>query len=182
VLVKEPAMFKKILIAFAVLLAVFVAVGAALGDDYKVSQSITVNADTARVHELCGELKNWPEWAPWQKQDPTIQITYGEKTTGVGAHQSWTGESGSGELTLTRCDPQTGIAYDMEFIEGETRMPAKCAMNYKPAAGAVEVEWTMEGKMELPVIGGYTALFADELIGPMFMDGLTRLKSVAEAK
>lgn len=175
-------MLKKILIAVAIALAVFLALGAALGQDYSVSRTVAVKAELARVHELCGELKNWPEWAPWQKQDPTIQTTFGEKTTGVGAHQSWTGESGDGELTFTRCDPQTGIAYDMNFIDGETKMPAKSAMNYKPVEGGVEVEWTMEGSMNMPVVGGYFALLADKMIGPMFDDGLAKLKSVAEAK
>ena len=38
---------------------------------------------------LVGDLTQWPEWTPWQEMDPKMQTTFGEQTTGVGAHQSW---------------------------------------------------------------------------------------------
>lgn len=175
-------MLKKIVIGLLIALAVFAAIGMVLGDHYRVERSITVQADAARVHELCGELENWPQWAPWQESDPTIVTTLGEKTTGVGAYQSWTGDSGSGELTFTRCDPQQGISYQMNFIDGDRKTPAIGMMNYSPAEGGVRVAWVMEGKMDMPVVGGYFALLADPMIGGMFQQGLDKLKKVAESK
>jgi hypothetical protein len=176
-------MLKKIAITVVILVVLLVLVGFLLGTEFKVTRKVTIQADVAKVHELCGELRNWDKWAPWQEDDPSIVTTYGATTTGVGASQTWTGRDGNGELTLTKSDPATGIAYDMVFIDGETRMPSKSWMSYTPAAGGVEVEWGIEGDFKpLPVIGGYFGTFADSLMGPMFDKGLTKLKQQCEAK
>lgn len=176
-------MLKKILIAAVVLVVLVVAVGFLLGSAFKVTRKVTIQADVAKVHELCGELRNWPKWAPWQEDDPTIVTTFGPTTTGVGASQTWTGKDGNGELTLTKCDPATGVAYDMTFIDGDTRIPSKSWMSYTPSAGGVEVEWGIEGDFGvMGMMGGYLGTFADSLMGPMFDKGLTKLKQQCEAK
>jgi hypothetical protein len=161
--------------------ALFVIGGFAMDNSYRVVRAVEIKADPAKVHEMCGELKNWPKWAPWEASDPTVKTTYGDTTTGVGAHQSWTSDGGDGELTLTRCDPAAGITYSMNFIEGEQKIPAVGAMNYKPIDGGVQVEWTMEGKMEMALIGPYFALAADSMIGGMFQQGLDKLKTTCES-
>ena len=63
-----------------------------------------MQATPAQVHAFVGDLEKWDEWTPWIEDDPSIVTTFGEKTVGVGAHQSWTSESGDGELTLTQSD------------------------------------------------------------------------------
>jgi uncharacterized protein YndB with AHSA1/START domain len=175
-------MLKKVLFVFAAFVLLLVIVGMVLSEDYRVTRKITIAAPQEKIHELVGDLKRWPEWTPWEKEDPTMVKTLGEKTTGVGAHQSWKGKDGGGELTFTECDPATGIKYDMAFIDGDKRMPARSWMTYAPGAGGVEVTWGMEGKMDMPVIGGYFALCFDRMAGPMFESGLQELKKKAEAK
>ncbi len=174
-------MLKKIIIALLVLIAVIVGVGAARGGQFRVERRIAIKADVARIHELCGDLENWAQWEPWREDDPTIVVTLGEKTTGVGAHQSWTGESGDGELTFTRCDPQAGITYDMAFIDGEHRTQSVALMNYRTLEpGSVEVSWVIEGELDMPVIGGYLAMAFDSMVGPSFERGLSKLKAACE--
>jgi uncharacterized protein YndB with AHSA1/START domain len=174
---------KLVLTAVAILILVFVVVGMVLSRDYKVSRTVTIQADPAKVHELVGDLKRWDEWAPWKKADPTLVTTFGPTTTGVGASQSWSSANDDGgRLTLTKCDPATGIAYDMAFRQGDEEIPAKSWMSYTPAPGGVQVEWGIEGEMDMAVIGGYFAAMADAMIGPMFQQGLADLKARAEAR
>ena len=62
----------------------------------------------------------------------------------MGAHQSWQGKDGAGELTFTRSDPEWGVAYDIAFLDQGTR--AACTMIYGPGpVGGVTVTWTMSG-------------------------------------
>jgi len=106
-----------------------------------------------------------------------------ETTTGTGASQTWTSESGDGELTLTKSDAKTGIAYDMAFIMGETRAPAACAMTYDAADGTTTVIWTMEGDVGdfmPPVIAGFMTPLMKGEIGSMFDKGLVKLKTIVE--
>jgi hypothetical protein len=173
-------MLKKFVIVVLVIVGLFVGLGLALGSDFRVERRAVIKADAARVHEHCGELKNWPAWSPWIEADPTIVTTFGDKTTGVGAHQSWTGADGNGELTFTKCDPTSGTAYDMVFIDGERRSPSVCVMNYKPVDGGTEVIWVIEGKLDMPVIGPYLALAFDGMVGPSFERGLEKLAALCE--
>ncbi|MCY2959122.1 MAG: SRPBCC family protein [Planctomycetota bacterium] len=173
-------MLKKVLTALAIFILVFVVVGALLSRQYRVSRSIVVKADPAKVHALVADLKRWDEWAPWKESDPTIVTKLGDATTGVGANQSWTGDSGGGWLKFTKCDPASGIAYDMAFNDGGKDMPAKSWMTYSPVAGGTQVEWGMEGSMDVPVVGGYFAKMSDWMMGGMFQSGLDKLKARAE--
>ena len=158
-----------------------VAVGLFLPRTWTVGRTVTIDAPTARVHALCDDLEQWPAWTPWFRADPELEITMGAVTRGVGAHQSWRGKDGAGELTFTASDPERGIAYDIAFIDRNTR--AVCTMAYAPAAnGATEVTWTMTGDSGWNVMERYLGLLMDPLLGPMFEDGLERLKLVAEGK
>jgi hypothetical protein len=172
---------KKFLIVLLVLIVALGVIGMVLPKNYQLKRSVTISAAPPAVHTFVGDLKKWPDWAPWQDEDPTIKVTYGPKTSGVGASQTWTGKSGDGRLTFTKCDDQ-GVAWDMVFVENGREMPAKGWMTYQPVTGATVVEWGMEGKIDTPVIGGYLTLFMPMMVGGMFDKGLSRLKSKVEAK
>ena len=174
----------KILLIVGGFFAAVCLIGFFLPTAYAVERKVTINATPEQVHALVGDLKAWPQWAPWEEDDPTIKTTYGEKTTGVGASQSWTGKDGDGELTLTASSPTTGIAYDMAFIQGDMRAPAECAMSYQVADGTTTVTWSMKGdlaSMMPPVLSGYMNLTMPSMIGGMFDRGLEKLKGIAES-
>ena len=175
-------MLKKILIALGIVIVVLILVGLVLPMDYELERTVVIQAEPAKVHALVGDLKRWDEWTPWKEEDPTIVTTFGPTTTGAGASQSWTGESGGGRLTFTQSDAMTGIVFDMAFVDGDREMPATGWIRYAPAPGGTEVEWAMQGEMRMPIIGGYFALVTDMFVGPMFEKGLAKLKAKAEAK
>lgn len=166
-----------------IVIALVVVIGLVAPKDYAVAESITVQAPPEHVHAFVGDLKRWPEWTPWQEQDPSIVTTYGERTTGVGASQSWTGEDGDGELTVTRWDPASGIAFEMAFIMDGTRIPASGALTYTRVGSGTEVTWTMEGSWKgavPPVLDGWMKILSPWMIGSEFERGLTKLKRVVE--
>jgi hypothetical protein len=112
-------------------------------------------------------------------------MTYGEETSGVGASQSWTGEDGRGELTLTKCDPETGIAYDMVFVADGERVPASVTMSYTTLQeGMTRVTWNMKGSWEgavPPIFSGWMKILTPWMIGGQFERGLKKLKMRAES-
>ena len=167
-----------ILIGVVLATLVVVAVGFLLPREYTVERRVTINAAPERIHALVGDLEAWPDWTPWAKSDQTMAITYGELRSGVGAHQSWSGDSGGGELTFTRSEPEWGIAYDMAFDGG--KYPSRSTIVYNRAGSATEVVWTMVGDNGANPFNRYFGLMMDPMVGPMFEDGLNRLKLVAE--
>jgi polyketide cyclase/dehydrase/lipid transport protein len=174
---------KKLLIGFLGLIVVVVIVGFFLPTTYAVDTRITVNATPAQVHAMVGDLERWPSWVPWQEDDPSLETTLGDKTTGVGASQSWTSDSGNGELVFTFADPAVGIEYDLNFIVDGDRTPSKCAVKYEVVGDTVVVVWTMSGDvadMMPPIAAGYLGIFLPDEIAKMFDRGLASLKSQVE--
>lgn len=172
---------KTLLSTIIVIIVVVVVVGLFLPTSYTVERSIVINASPGRIHEYVGNLENWNFWEPWREEDPTIVITHGEKTKGVGASQSWVGESGDGALTFTKDSATEGITYDLVF-DGGTYV-CQSAMVYDPLEdGETKVTWTMSGDMGTPVIGGYFAMMMDAMVGETFDKGLSNLKSTVEGQ
>ena len=167
------------------IIAAFVVIGLILPTKYSVSRETTIDAAPAAVHAYVGHLDKWPEWMPWEQEDPSIVTARSEKTTGVGASQSWTSaKAGDGELEFTECDEATGVAYDMAFIMKDRRAPSKASIRYAPAGDATKVTWAMEGDMVsmMPrVIAGWFKLMMVRMIGKQFDRGLASLKGKVEA-
>ena len=161
------------------MIVILVVVGLFLPTSYTVERSIVIDAPSAQIHEYVGDLNNWDAWEPFGEGDPTIIVTHGEKTKGVGATQSWVGESGDGALTFTKDSSVEGIEYDLIFDQGIS----ESAIKYSPLEdGETEVTWTMSGDMGTPVIGGYFVLMMDSMVGGMFDKGLSNLKSTVEGQ
>ncbi len=164
-------------IAFVVLLGIG---GLFLSKEYEVVRSISVEADQAKVHELVSNLDHWDDWGPWAQDNPELSIEPGPIRSGVGASQSWTDKTGRGRLVFTHCDPQAGVGYDLFFNDDEQKCLVE--LNYRTLQdGAVDVVWRIEGTVEVPVVGPYFARMMDSMLGPMFEDGLQRLKELAES-
>jgi hypothetical protein len=167
---------KKFLLVLLVLLLIAAAVGYFLPSGYTVEKSVVINAKPSKIHELVGDLKRWDEWTPWKEMDPTVQVTFGKETKGVGASQTWTSDEGVGFLTFTASDEDRGIAYDMKLDEWKS----KGEIRYDRMGDGTNVTWGMTGDVDMPVVGGYFALLMPRMIGPAFEKGLGKLKTVAE--
>jgi len=176
-------MLKKILLTLAALLVILVLIGSFLTTHYEVSRSVLIQAPTEKIFSLISDLKQWPAWEPFSSRNKNMQTVLGEKTSGVDAAQSWAGEGDQGRLTFTECDPKTGITFDLVFTNGGRDSLARSWMHMNPRPdGAVEVVWAIDGEINMPVIGGYAASFSDRMMGPMFEEGLAKLKAKAEEK
>ena len=167
------------------LLAVIVIAGLVMPSRYSIVRKNTIAAPPAAVHAFVGHLDKWPVWMPWEQEDPSVVTKIGDKTTGVGAKQSWTSSTaGDGDVEFTECDENTGIAYDMTFIMKDKRAPAKASIRYAPAGDGTEVTWSMEGdlaSMMPPVLRGLMKPVMSGMVGKNFARGLASLKEKVEA-
>jgi len=173
---------KTFLWAILVVLILIVVVGLFLPTSYRVQRSIIIDARPQKVHEYVGDLSKWEDWTLWKEEDPTVVVTRGEKTSGVGASQSWVGDSGEGALTITKDSKEEGIEYDLVFEGG--KYVCQGTVTYDEIGGAdnTKVTWTMSGDMETPVIGGYFAMMMGSMVKEMFDRGLSNLKARVEGE
>ena len=166
------------LLLVLVAVAVFLGVGFfVLDGKYDVSRAITIKAPPAAVHQQVGDLREWPNWLPFTKRDPSVKTTI-DQPTGVGANQHWTGKGGVGKLTFTASDPEKGIEFAMVFDEKWT---SKGSLTYDPSGDETRVTWRMTGQNG-DFMGKWMAAAMGAMVGPVFEEGLGDLKTKVEAK
>lgn len=158
--------------------AAFVGVGLfVLDGKYDVERSVVINADSDDVHKQVGDLRQWPNWLPFTKHEPTIRTTI-VKPEGVGASQHWEGKDGKGELTFTASDEDKGVEFDMVF---DGKWKSKGRLIYEKSGDGTKVTWRMTGQND-DFVGKYFAALMPNMVGPMFEEGLADLKKKVEEK
>src|SRR4051812_19989719 len=99
---------KKILIVVVVLVAVLAIVGMFMSPKVHVERSMEMKASPEAIYNQVADLKMWDNWMPWNKMDPAMVKTYGDKTMGEGAKYSWSSTNsnvGKGSIIITKAVP-----------------------------------------------------------------------------
>ncbi|MCB1190516.1 MAG: SRPBCC family protein [Leptospiraceae bacterium] len=171
---------KKIGVGIIIVLFILVIIGYFLPRKYEMDRSIIINTPVEDVFYLVNNLKNWENWYPWQKGDPTLKVGYEAVIEGKGAFSKWTSlEYGEGSVLITECIPNEFIQTDISFQESK----AIGSWNFiQKEKKQTKVVWKFTGDAEYNLIGRYFGLFIDSSLGPYFELGLQRLKKIAEGK
>ena len=174
-------MLKKILIAFAALVALVLVIGLVLPSKYRVERSTTIQAPAEAVYASVANLKRWQDWAPWNAgKYPGNQWMFGGPEVGVGAVHSWSGEDvGTGTLSLTQADPKTGVAYDMSLEHGRYVMHGR--ISFEPADSGTRVTWVDEGDLGGNPLMHYLRFPLQSKLGRDLEQALAQLKKQVEA-
>ncbi|PAJ72303.1 hypothetical protein CJF42_21900 [Pseudoalteromonas sp. NBT06-2] len=161
--------------AFIFLLS-FIIIGLFLPTQYNIKKSISINSSPLYIHYWVNDFKYWSTWSPWTIIDPSFKITLGEKTKGVGANLTWSGQSGNGELTVTQVN-NLSVHYNIIF---NSEHLATSSFSYKKERNNTTVTWQIEGNNHATVIAGYQVLLIKYVIAPSLELGLKNLKSQTE--
>ena len=101
------------------------------------------------------------------------------ESTGAGASQTWTGESGIGELIFVKWDASKGVVYEMSFNEGDYASLGR--LIYEPSTDGTLVTWGWSGELGMNPVSRYFGVMMDGMVGPLFERGLDKLKTQIEA-
>jgi hypothetical protein len=174
-------MLKKILIAFAALVALVLGLGMVLPSTYRVERSTTIQAPSEAVYAFVANLRRWQDWAPWNATKyPGSQWRFGGPEVGAGAVHSWSGEDvGKGTLSLTEADPRTGVAYAMSLEHGRYVMHGR--ISFAPAESGTRVTWVDEGDLGGNPLMHYLRFLLEARLGGDMEEGLAHLKKQVEA-
>lgn len=142
--------------------------------EYNVSRSKVIDVPVSMAYNTISDLRTYEEWGPWHEEDSTIVVTYGAKTVGVGAEDSWTSAEGQGKMWITEVTPNKEIQQEMQFDDFE---PSGMSWNFEEVEGGTKVTWTMKDdnapflfKMASVYSGGW-----EDMFGPMQEKGLENL-------
>ncbi len=162
-----------------VLVIVAVGGGMVLSPTFKVQRSATIQAPAQKVYELVADPRQWKAWSAWNRRDPNMRIEYSGAASGTGAVWAWQSESqGDGRMTFTTAEPGRKLGYDLYFPDFGTTSSGELAMT--ESGNATQITWTMNGDMGRNPLYRWMSLFADNMVGKDFSEGLANLKALAE--
>ena len=175
-------MLRKILIALAVIIVVFVVIVALQPKEYRVARSATISASPAAVFAQVNDFHKWEAWNPWGKIDPAMKQAYEGAPAGVGAIYTWAGnnEVGEGRMTITESRPSELIRIKMEFFKPFAGT-STAEFTFKPEGNQTAVTWSMTGENNFMAKAIHLFMNMDKMIGGQFEKGLASMKSVVES-
>lgn len=174
-------MLKKILLGFAALVVVLVAVIATRPSAYRVERSLIVEETPSRAYDVICNLKRWNEWSPWAHLDPAMKTTFSGTPCAPGSSFTWAGNDqvGEGRMTITEVHPPLQAKIKLEFLK-PFASTNETIFDLYVEKGGTRVVWIMNGQNGF--VGKAMSLFMDfdKMIGPDFERGLATLKKGVE--
>lgn len=174
-------MFKKILIALAIVVVAFVVVVLVQPSSFRVERSTDVAAPADIVFGYVEDFHRWTDWSPWDKLDPAQTRTYEGAESGKGAIFAWSGNDkvGEGRMTIVDARPHEKVTVNLEFLK-PWKSTNEVTFLLAPAGDGTKVTWRMDGEYDF--VGKAMSLFMDmdSMIGKDFEMGLASLEGLAE--
>ncbi|MFY7672714.1 GyrI-like domain-containing protein [Tenacibaculum sp. MEBiC06402] len=147
--------------------------------EYNVARTKIINQPISKIFNTVNDLKTWEEWGPWHDEDSTIVVTYGDKTVGVGASDSWTSKDGPGAMKTVAVEMNKSILQEITFGDYE---PSEIFWEFEDTAEGTKVTWNMRDdnapfsfKIFAAISGGW-----DGMLGPMLANGLDNLDNLVK--
>ncbi len=179
-------MFKKLVIALAVVIVLLVAAVAiasfATSTDFKVEREITINKPPTQIYSYAKLLRNQNDWGAWFKREPTMKQEFRgtDGTVGFVVHWSGSEETGEGEQEIVRLVENERIDTQIRFTR-PFESKADGSLAFVPAGdNATKVKWTLTGSMPRPANLFLLVMDMDKAMGGDLAEGLTGLKNVME--
>ena len=171
---------KRILIALMLLVALVVVIGLFLPSARHVERSIVVDAPPCVVFANVNGFQSFNDWSPFVALNPEATYSFEGPDFGVGAKMSWAGtgpdaETGSQEIVAST--PYEQVRVRLDFSDG---MTADATYIFEAVDGGTRLTWAFDTDFGLDLLGRYFGLTLDWQLGPIFAQGLTSLKRIAE--
>ncbi len=144
----------------------------------KAEKTMVVKASPEALYHQVADLKNWPNWSPWEAMDPNMKKEYSANTYGKGAWNSWESEKksvGNGKMTITDAKDNEYVKTHMDFGDQGT---GEADMYFKPVDGGTEVKWTFQSNDETSKFQNF---LYGKMIGASYKKGIKRLGEYAAA-
>lgn len=176
---------KGLLVVVVILVIAIVIMGVSADSEYRVERTVKIDACYGDIYTKIADFHSWNEWSPWAKNDPGCEYSYEGEMAAIGMKSIWNGDpdvTGSGSMTCTEIS-EAGIVFDLDFITPH-ESSSTGSMTMEKVDDGIIVTWTSYGEfnglMEKIFMGVFMDM--DEMMGPMFEQGLGDLKILAEAE
>ena len=174
-------MLKKILIALAAIIAIFLIVVALQPSEFHFERTATMAAPPATVFDQVNDFHKWDAWSPWAKLDPSAKITFEGPPSGTGTIMTWAGNNqvGEGKMTLTESRPNDLVKINVDIVKPMEGSSAS-EFAFKPEGDQTAVTWSMSGRHNFLGKAMCLVMNGKKMMSDIMDKGLANMKSVVE--
>ena len=172
--------FKRVLIAIAILLLVIAAIGFMFPSKVHVERATVINQPKEKVFAYVNNLHNFNSWSPWHDMDTAATYTFEGPETGVGAAMKWESNNkdvGKGMMKFVEVVDGQMIREELSFMDEGS---AFATFTFAPEEAGTRVTWAFEFEVGMNPLLRIIGKFMDGMVGKDFEKGLARLKSNLE--
>ena len=171
---------KRILIALLVIVALVVVIGLFLPSTRHVERSVEIDAPPCVVFAKVNGFQSFNDWSPFVALNPEATYSYEGPDFGVGAKMYWAGEgpdAETGSQEIVASTPYEQVQVRLDFDADGT---ADVAYILEAVDGGTRLTWAFDTDFGLDLFSRYFGLILDRQLGPIYAQGLTNLKRIAE--
>jgi hypothetical protein len=176
-------LFKTLLIAVLIIIAVPLITALFIPADYEVKRDITIDRPKDQIFTYIKYLKNQDQYSKWAQMDPDMTKSYSGIDGTVGFVSAWNSSNddvGSGEQKIIKIAEGDRIDYEILFHEPFDSKAFIYMTTEAKTPTQTKVSWAFTGTTPYP--WNVMSLFMDfeQLIGGDLEEGLGNLKEIAE--
>ncbi|WP_028772463.1 SRPBCC family protein [Shewanella waksmanii] len=178
-------MLKKVLIIFAVLIALPFVLALFAPKNYSVVTSVDIGRDNQTVYDYVVLLKNQDNFSVWAQVDPQMQKSYRGEDGQVGFVSAWKSDNpdvGEGEQEITAIVPGQRIDYELRFLAPFEAVSPAYMIVTPIDADNTQVTWGFTGHLDYPMNLMMWFIDFETMIDNDLSQGLNSLKSLLEAQ
>lgn len=166
-------------LSLIILVVLFLIIAIFLPSKYSVESSIVINRPIEQVFKYSVDLKNWPQWSIWIRNDKKAEITYEGSGKDVGSKMYWSGEKiGIGTLLMEKIINNTSYTVKVDIVE-PWKIYSLTTFSFESVKTGTKVTWTDEGNLSYPM-ERWVGLFFNTQMENKFNKGLNNLKKQIE--
>jgi len=140
---------KKIGISLLVLIVLLLIAMFLVPKSFNVSVTEKIDAKPNTLYNIVTDLTLENQWSPWQSQDTSMVVTYGDISKGQGASSSWTSENmGDGTSVLSAVVKNKSIVNDLSF--GKTG-GGVANFTFDEVNGGTNLTWSLDSETNRPI-------------------------------
>jgi hypothetical protein len=177
---------KKFFIFLSILVGIIVVAALVIGaiepTDIIVKRSALIKAPKEAVFEQMVLFKNWPNWSPWYKMEPTAKIVYEGIDGEPGSSYRWAGGKKTGAGMMSNSGVKgTEMNFDVLFTKPR-KGKAHGILSADDTAGMTKATWSFSMHMPYPMNAMCLFMDMDKMLGGDFESGLNNMKQYLESQ
>jgi hypothetical protein len=162
-------------------IAVILILAANKPDEFRVTRSASIQAPPEKIAPYINDLRRHVEWSPWEKMDPGMMRSFSGNPAGVGQHYDWDSKKqvGAGSLHITEITAAR-TRMNLDFVR-PFKSSNTVEFAFEPKGETTQVTWSMNGITPFWAKIMHVFCNAEKMCGDAFNQGLSDLKTLAEA-